>query len=202
VGQEPTDLTDDGKRAPRGQYPCRDKLKELWAKFVKHAHVQYLLSQLDVAAHLMNRRAVRSSVSAIDSTTGEAEPQMWHRDKTPELNRNKSLRSQYGHCFSFLVSLGPQVQSLNILTGDTTRNAFQLRLPPGVAVTLGPERLVGHGVRLHICYDVQGVDSFAGSENHYHSDSDWPDVKSDKDFRKVDWTVQPLVVPIVTQRPL
>ena len=151
----------------------------------------------------MNRRAFRSSVSAIDSTTGEAEPQMWHRDKTPESNRNKSLRSQYGHCFSFLVSLGPQVQSLNILTGDTTRNAFQLKLPPGVAVALGPQQLhagsSGRGVRLHICYDVQGVDSFAGSENHYDSDSDWPDVKSDKDFPKVDWTVQPLVVPIVTR---
>ena len=192
-----------GKRVPKAEYPCRDKLRELWPKFVKHAHVQYLLSQLDVAARLMNRRAVRSSVSAIDSTTGDADPQMWHRDKSPESDCNISLRSQHGHCFSFLVSLGPEVQSLNILTGDTTRNAFQLRLPPGVVVALGPKQLhagsSGHGVRLHICYDVAGVDGFAGSENHYDCDSDWPDWRSEEHFKKVDWNAQPLVVPIVTQ---
>jgi hypothetical protein len=198
-------LTDDafyGKRVAKAEYPCRNKLKEFWTKFVKHAHVQYLLSQLDVAARLMNRRAVRSSVSAIDSTTG-ADPQMWHRDKTPESDRNKSLRNQHGHCFSFLVSLAAQVQSLNILTGDKTKNAFQLWLPPGVVVALGPEQLhagsSGQGVRLHICYDVEGLDSFSNSENFYDSDSDWPDWRSDKHFNKVQWHAQPLRVPIVTK---
>ena len=189
-----------GKRVGNN-YACRDRLKPMWKKFFNHVHVQYLLSKLDIFARVMNRRAVRSGVSAIDSTTG-ADPQMWHRDKTPESDRNKSLRNQHGHCFSFLVSLGAQVQSLNILTGDKTKNAFQLWLPPGVVVALGPEQLhagsSGNGIRLHICYDVEGLDSFSNSENHYNSDTEWPDWRSDEHFKKVQWHAQPLMGPIVT----
>ena len=146
-----------GKRVAKHEYPCRDKLRPMWKKFCDDVHVHHLLIQLDIIARMINRRAVRSGMSLIDST-GPDEPQpqtqMWHRDKSPESDRNPSLQNEYGHCFSFVVSIGLGTQSLNYLTGDTEKEAFQLLLPPGTVVALGPEQLHAgsscRGVRLHI----------------------------------------------------
>ena len=193
-----------GKRVGQNYYPCRDKLKPIWKSFINNGHVTYLLHQLDIIARLMNRRAVRSRVSLIVSNSGDGNPspQMWHVDKTPESARNETLQHEYGHCFSFLVSLGPDCQSLNYLTG-ATKEAFQLQLPPGIVVALGPEQIHAgssdRGARLHICYDVRGVDSFEDSENHWWTEEEWPDWRSDGKFTKVDWKLHALSVPIVTQ---
>jgi hypothetical protein len=93
-------------------------------------------------------------------------------------------------------------QSLNYLTGDTEKEAFQLLLPPGTVVALGPEQLHAgsscRGVRLHICYDVSGVDGFEVSENHWLMEDGWPDWRSDSEFLRVDWKMHAMSLPIVT----
>ena len=194
-----------GKRVTKHEYPFRDKLRPLWKKFCDDVHVNHLLIQLDIIAVMINRRAVRSGMSLIDNT-GPDEPQpqtqMWHRDKSPESDRNPSLQDEYGHCFSFVVSIGLGTQSLNYLTGDTEKEAFQLLLPPGTVVALGPEQLHAgsscRGVRLHICYDVSGVDGFEVSDNHWLMEDGWPDWRSDSEFPRVDWKMHAMSLPIVT----
>ena len=56
-----------GKRVAKHEYPFRDKLRPLWKKFCDDVHVHHLLNQLDIIARMINRRAVRSGMSLIDS---------------------------------------------------------------------------------------------------------------------------------------
>jgi len=187
-----------GRPAPKSgdEKLLETAMKDLLANCV---HMKYLLQTLDLYAQLTNPNSKRTSTSVFLSTAPD--PQMFHRDKTANSDRNPWSQDTRGHCFSVVIALGEGEQAINYIRDNQPR---QLRLAPGVAVLLGPAALHAGssttGLRLHCAYSVGELDDYDSSSNDFEHDDSWGDWRSDAGLVHVPWYEEALKLSSIFQR--